>query len=347
MGHIYPMLPVCKKLKERDKEIEIYFIGTTRGLEKNLIENSSLFEKKYYLDSQGFCRQPSFYNIITIWKYLKNYFQSRKILKDLRPDIVVGMGGYVSGAVLKAALSLKIRTAIHEQNSVYGLTNRYLKQKVDRIFLAYDLEHNSKTRLVGNPRISEIYRRYKDRLDENQYRSLLVVGGSQGAARINDLIISLKDDFARAKIKVVLITGQRYYKDKLNEISAVKDQNFIVKGFVQNLAEYLLEARVVITRCGATTISEIMALRKVCLFIPSPYVTDNHQEKNALEIVNREGALMIKEHELTKENLLSSIVKLMEDNKLRSKMINNLIMMSDITSDEKFVRELDEMMMLG
>jgi UDP-N-acetylglucosamine--N-acetylmuramyl-(pentapeptide) pyrophosphoryl-undecaprenol N-acetylglucosamine transferase len=341
------MLPVCRKLKERDPEIEIYCIGTTRGLERDLLENAGLFSQRFYLDSQGFRRSLSFYNIITLWKYLKNYFQSRKILKALRPDIVVGMGGYVSGAVLQAALSLKIRTAIHEQNSVYGLTNRHLKKKVDRILLAYDIERNERTRLVGNPRISEIYRRYKDRLGNDQERSVLVVGGSQGAARINDLILALKDEFFRAKIKVILITGQRYYKEKLEEISAIKDENFLIKSFVKDLAAYLLASRVVVTRCGATTISEIMALRKVCLFIPSPNVTDNHQEKNALEIVNREGALMIKEHELTKENLFAGIVRLLDDNKLRSRIINNLIMMSDVTSDEKFVRVLDEMMLLG
>lgn len=308
---------------------------------------NSLFTKQYYLNSQGFRRSLSFYNIITLWKYFKNFFEARRILKKHKPDIVVGMGGYISGAVIKAALSLKIKTAIHEQNSVYGLTNSYLRKKVDLILLAYDIEQNQKTKLVGNPRISDIYRRYKNQIVDSKENIVLVVGGSQGAEKINNLIIELKESFKQKNIKIVLITGQKYYRKNLTKLSKIKSNNFIIKPFVKDLSPYLLDARVVVTRCGATTISEIMALRKVCLFIPSPNVTNNHQEKNALEVVEKEGALMIRENELSKENLFQTIVRLLGDNELRQRIIKNLILISDVNADLKFIKELDELMSLG
>jgi len=118
---------------------------------------------------------------------------------------------------------------------------------------------------------------------------------------------------------------------------------FIIKSFVKDLAKYLIRTQVVVTRCGATTISEVMALRKVCLFIPSPNVTNNHQEKNALEIVEKEGALMIKECDLTKETMFSNILRLLDDKQLRSKIINNINLITDVSACSKFIYQLDEL----
>lgn len=140
LGHIYPVLPVVSKLKARDPKLLVYFIGTKTGLEREFLNKSEFFAGTYFLDSKGFKRKISFENLLTLYKYLRNYFLSRKLLKEIKPDIVVGMGGYVSGAVLKAATKMKIRTAIHEQNAVYGLANKFLKKKVDRVLLAFDIE---------------------------------------------------------------------------------------------------------------------------------------------------------------------------------------------------------------
>lgn len=347
LGHIFPMVPVARQLKTRDPTLKAYFIGTKNGLEKDYVQKCGLFDETFFLDAMGFKRKASFQNLLALYKYFRNYFQSRKILKKIAPDLVVGMGGYVSGAVVTSAISLKIKTAIHEQNAVYGLANKFLKRKVDRVLLSYDIERNEKTRLVGNPRTSEVYETYKKLLANPSERMLLVVGGSRGAERINDLIIDLKDEFAKKGVKVVLITGNAYYRKNLEKINRVKGPEFVVKNFVEDLPKLLLSARVVVSRSGATTLAEIMALRKVCLLIPSPNVTANHQEKNALEIVKKEGALMIRESELDKENLLSSIMRLMEDKELRNKIITNLTLLSDIDACDKFIKELDEMMASG
>jgi UDP-N-acetylglucosamine--N-acetylmuramyl-(pentapeptide) pyrophosphoryl-undecaprenol N-acetylglucosamine transferase len=347
LGHIYPVLPVVSKLKARDPKLLVYFIGTKTGLEREFLNKSEFFAGTYFLDSKGFKRKISFENLLTLYKYFRNYFLSRKLLKEIKPDIVVGMGGYVSGAVLKAATKMKIRTAIHEQNAVYGLANKFLKKKVDRVLLAFDIEKNEKTRLVGNPRTSEIYERYKREQSLTPERTVLVVGGSRGAERINDIIIALKEEFLKANIKVILITGNLYYRKNIEKINQSKGPKFIIKSFVRNLPELMLSARVVVTRSGATTLAEIMALRKVCLLIPSPNVTANHQEKNALEIVKKEGALMIRESEMTKDSLFTKILQLLDDKDLRRKIITNLTLIADVDACDKFIKELDEMMAIG
>lgn len=344
LGHIFPIIPVVRKMKERDESLKVYFIGTTNGLERDYIESTKLFTKTFYLDSQGFKRKLSLSNFQTIFKYFKAKHQSKKILKSLNCNMVVGMGGYVTGSVLRSALDLKIKTVIHEQNSVYGLTNKLLKKRVNLVLLAYSIEQNNKTFIVGNPRISEIYQKYKYLLHYNPHRNVLIVGGSRGANRINDLIISLKDEFERRDIEVLLITGNKYYQENLDKIKELSNQRFIIQGFVDDLPKYLIDARVVVTRCGATTLSEIMALKRVALLIPSPNVTNNHQERNALEIVRRQGALMIKEDEVTKEKLLINIINLLDNEHLRKRIMNNLNMIADYNSCEKFIEKLDELM---
>lgn len=338
------MMPVVKMLKERDPAVKVYFIGTSDGLEKEYIEKTDYFEKTYYLDAQGFKRSLSLSNLVTLWKYLRSTCKCIKIFREVKPDIVVGMGGYISGSAVRAALRLKIKTAIHEQNSVYGLANRILKKKVDLVLLSYPIDTEENTKVVGNPRISEIYERYKDRLQAITERTVLVVGGSRGAQKINDLVLSMKDDFEKDHIRIILITGKKYYQENRDKINQTSGNLFIVKALVSDLSLYLIKARVVVTRCGATTLAEVMALRKVCLLIPSPNVTNNHQEKNALEIVNREGAMMLRESELTRGTFFTAVKKLLDDSKLRSRIISNLIMISDVSACSKFVAALDELM---
>ena len=343
LGHILPIIPVVRKMKEENPKLKCYFVGTISGLEKKIIEESGFFLQTFYFDSQGFKRKISVYNVITIIKYIKNYYKSKKILKRLEPEIVVGMGGYVTGAVIKAAIALKIKTLIHEQNSIYGMTNFMLRKKVDKVLLSYNIDKRSNAVVVGNPRISEIYDKYKDQIYYKRYFSILAVGGSRGAAKINEIIISLRERFLEKGINVILITGNNYYKKNLEKISLIRNKSFIIKAFVNNLPEYLLKADVVITRSGATTIAEVLALRRICIFIPSPNVTNNHQEKNALELVKRQAALMISEKDLHKEDLFEKIVLLLEDKELRNKMITTINFIADNDACKNFVHEVNGM----
>ncbi len=343
LGHILPVAPVARALREANPGIKIYFVGTMKGLERDYAEREGLFTRAYYFDSRGFRRGFSPANIVALYKHFKNYFKSRRLLRKIAPDIVVGMGGYVSGAVVAAAVARKIKTAIHEQNSVYGFTNRVLRKKVDKVLLSYDIEKNEKTFLVGNPRLSEIYRRYRDQIRQVDEKTLLVVGGSRGAGGINDLIIGLKDELREKGIKVTLITGNKYYRKNIKKIENLGDDFFSVRPFVDNLPAIMISAGAVVSRAGATTLAEITALKKVSLLIPSPYVAGNHQEKNAATLAERGAALMLKETEMNRENMLAMITELLENKTLRKSIINNLNFIADIDACDKFVNQLNEM----
>lgn len=342
LGHVIPALPVARELKKRMPPPKLFFIGTKSGLEKERIKICRLFDEIHLLDAAGF-QKNAFRNLLALFKFARNYHHCRKLLKKIRPAIVVGMGGYASAPAVLAASRLKIKTAIHEQNASYGLANKFLKKRVDRILLAYDIDRGKKTRLVGNPRTSEIYRKYKNKPSSEDF--LLIVGGSRGAKRINDLALGLKEEFIKRGIKVVLITGSAYYRKNHKNFKETND--FVVKDFVEDLPELMHAARAVVSRSGATTLAEIMALRKPSLLIPSPNVAGNHQEKNALEIAKKEGALMIRESELTPDNFLSAALSLMVDRELRKKIITNLNWIADLDACNKFTKELDEMMVSG
>ena len=209
LGHIYPTFPVIKKLKEEGNEV--YFIGGTRKNEEELLIKNKDIDKVYLIDLQGFKRKISLYNFITIKKYLKAKKKVKMILDEIKPDIVIGMGGYDSAPVLNVANSRKIKTIIHEQNSVYGLVNRFFKRKVDKVLLSYDIDNGEKIKHIGNPRTSEFYNKYKDIIDKKTMfnNKILVVGGSLGAKKINDFFIEThKDNFY---VIVIIIFHPLFY----------------------------------------------------------------------------------------------------------------------------------------
>lgn len=342
LGHIYPMVSVVKDLKS--KGYNLFFIGTTKGLEKEYLEKQDFFEETFFLDSEGIKRSLSIKNIRAIYKHLKNIKKSRKILLDNKIDLVVGMGGYISASIVKSAIKLKIKTAIHEQNSVYGLANKLVHKKVDRVLLTYEIDKSDNATLVGNPRVSEIYEEYKNNNNFNTGSYVLVVGGSRGAAKINELIIGLKDQFINSKIDVLLITGKKYYNENLDLINEVNEEKFRIIDFSYDLPKLLIEAKVVVSRSGASTIAEILALRKVNLLIPSPNVTNNHQEKNALHLSNKGCGIMLKESVLTKPILFDNIYKLYFNKDLRNSIINNIIFTTRVDSKDLFVAEIEKLL---
>lgn len=343
LGHIYPMVSVVEELS---KKYNLFFIGTTKGLERDFIEKLGKFKKTYYLDSEGIKRKLTLKNIIVVLKHFRNIGKVKKIIRNENIDLVIGMGGYISASTVGAAIKLKVKTMIHEQNSVYGLANKILHKKVDKVLLTYNIDNSSNTVLVGNPRITEIYEKYKNtNLGIKDY--LLVVGGSRGAARINEFIISLKDQFINSNINLLLITGKKYYTENIDLINEVKDDRFKIIDFTDDLPKYLIEARVVISRAGATTIAEIMALKKITLFIPSPNVTNNHQEKNALEILKFGGGEMLRESGITKEILFDTIYKLYYNKDIRNRIINNIICNIDTNSSNLFIYEVEKLLLTG
>lgn len=334
-------MSVVKEL--RKKGHKLYFIGTIKGLEKDFIERSNLFSKTYYFDSEGLKRKLSLKNIIVIYKHYRNIKKAKSILKKEKIDLVVGMGGFISASTIIAANSLKLKTLIHEQNAVLGLANRVVQRKVNKILLSYPIKNLKNSVVVGNPRISEVYELYKnENLNLGDY--LLVVGGSRGAQRINELIINIKERLKNAKINAVLITGNKYYEENEARLVKINCRYFKIIPFSNNLPKLLINAKLIISRAGATTLSELLALKKISIIIPSPNVTGDHQTKNAMQVTKFGGAVMFNEAELDEEKLFREIEKLYFNNDVRSKIINNLSFNVRFDAKDLFIEEIEKIL---
>lgn len=341
LGHIYPFIPIVNKIKH---QYELYFIGTTNGLEKNLIDKTEGFAKVYYLPMQGFRRSFSLYNLKTLKMYFQCKRKVKKILDVIKPDLVIGMGGYISGVVINVSIKQKIKTMIHEQNSVLGLSNKLLERKVNMVLLSFPVINklkNKNVKIVGNPRLSEIYQSYPIRKEEKKL--IVVVGGSRGSKQINDTTIASKDKLLNLGYRIVLVTGKKYYEENEISIKKIKEPKFQIIPFTDKLIDFLKQASIVISRSGATTLVELMALSKICLFIPSPNVTNNHQEKNADILVKNECALKILEKDLTVDKLVSLITKL-ENKDLRIKFINNMRKLANYHATDDFIFEIEKLL---
>lgn len=341
LGHVYPSYPIIELLKNKDNSKILYFCDSKQY---KYIKNNKFVDQIYLLNVEGFKRKLTLKNIKVAFAYIKSYYRCRRILKREKVDLVIGFGGYTSLPVVNAAIKLKIKTAIHEQNSVYGLANSLLKNKVDLVLNSYEIDDKSK--LVFNPRISEYYYKYYHLLPKinDTENTVLVLGGSLGAEKINELIISLKDEFISRKIKVKLVTGRKYYNNNIDIINKSNCEYLTIYPFLENVYEHLAEAKVVVSRSGATTISEILGLRKVSLLIPSPNVTNNHQYKNAKGLVEKKMALLLEENQMSKDSFLNKINILLNDTDLRKNIEKNIKNNINVNASYLFYNEIKKIL---
>lgn len=336
-GHIYPALAIYNRLKELNPDLECLYIGTQNGLESTIVPNAGLnFDS---IEISGLKRSLSLDNIKVLWQMMNSTKNAKKIIRDFNPDIVIGTGGFVCAPVLYAATQLKIPTLIHEQNSVAGVTNKFLSRFVTAIATSFEEVHSdfanasSKITFTGNPRAQEVlnYPTNPTILSEDYGLSdntptVLVFGGSRGAPAINKAAIESIEAFNNEGYQVIVGTGTVHYDEWMQYIEAEGislGKNVRVVPYIDNMAALFQAINLVVCRSGATTLAELTSLGLPSILIPSPYVTNNHQEKNALALVNNEAAVMIKESELTADYLTKSINQLMNDSAYLVKMANN------------------------
>lgn len=344
LGHIYPMVPVMKAIKEIYPNSKIIFFGSAFGLEKDFFKDNMLIDEAYWLDISGLKRSLTFKNLIVIKKALNAVKTARNIIQELQADLVIGMGGYISYPVVKAAIKQNIPTIIHEQNSHLGLANRLLIKQVDRALLSFPLPKKYPNAvLVGNPRSSEVISESKKyRIRPKDKPTVLIVGGSRGAEKINDLIINNLYWFKKLPINMTLITGERYYNQHFDKLSKLTNTNLEIIPFCHNLIERIVNSDVVISRSGATTLFELMALQKICILIPSPNVTNNHQLKNALYFKNKGCAIVIEEKILNLQILIDYLETLLYNKKIRESLINNMKKLDLANSCNHFLAIINE-----
>ena len=302
-GHIYPAVAIANELKSRFPEAEFLFVGAKDKMEMQKVPQAGYAIKGLWIS--GIQRKLTLDNAMFPFKLLSSMWNSFRIIKSFKPDVVIGTGGFASGAVLKAASMLNIPTVIQEQNSYPGITNKLLAKKANKICVAYEnLERffpKDKMILTGNPVRQDLINEASKseaisyfKLDANK-KTLLVLGGSLGARRINQLIEKELDFLLSQNIQIIWQCGKLYLNDysKYNE----KD-NVQVVAFIDRMDLVYAAADVVISRSGASSVSELCIVGKPTIFIPSPNVAEDHQTKNAKAISDKNGAILIKESEL-------------------------------------------------
>lgn len=320
-GHIYPALALIREIQKENKDAQVLYIGTKSGLESTLVPREKIPFKSIHIT--GFKRKLSLDNIKTILRFLKGARDSKKMLKEFQPDIVIGTGGYVCGPVVYAAAKLNIPTIVHEQNSVPGLTNKFLSRYVNKIAICFEeaREYFPKQKVVftGNPRASEVIGQdgIRGRLStglSTTMPAVLIFGGSRGARPINDAVVKALSEFGEKPYQVLYITGDVHYADVQKEAELVGNpKNVVIKPFIHNMPEVLAGIDLVVSRAGATTLAEITSLGIPSILVPSPYVTNNHQEKNARSLSDHGAAELLIEKDLNSKSLIQHIDKILLD----------------------------------
>ena len=320
----YPALSIINKIKENDPDSRILYIGTTDRMEAKIIPEQGIDYQGIKII--GLKKNLSIFKAIHL--FLKAIRKCKKIIRDFNPDVVIGVGGYVTAPVIYASYKLGIKTIIHEQNSIPGKTNIFLSKYASKILISLpgskEYFKEEKTVLTGNPRSEEAYNAIavnKKELDlSNEKKLVLIVMGSLGSMTISKALYEMLPKFKDKNYEVLFVTGNDYYDNfKDNKISNVK-----IVPYLNNMINVLKKVDVLVTRAGASTISEIIADKIPSIFVPSPYVANNHQLKNALELKKHEAAIIIEEKDFNSENLIKNIDLLLENSVLYKKMQENL-----------------------
>lgn len=315
-GHIYPAIAIANELKARFPDAEILFVGAKDKMEMQKVPQAGYKIEGLWI--AGLHRKLTLQNLMFPLKLASSLTKARKIIKEFKPDVVIGTGGFASGPLLQMANSLKIPTIIQEQNSYPGITNKLLSKKANAICVAYqNLERffpAAKIILTGNPVRQDLLEIHSKRneaikhfnLDANK-KTLVVLGGSLGARRVNRLIEKEIYNIVSKDIQIIWQCGKMYYHD-YNHFTDGKIVQVV--SFIDRMDLVYAAADFVISRAGASSVSELCLVGKPVIFIPSPNVAEDHQTKNAKAIVDKNGAILIKESELdaTFEPIFSNLV---------------------------------------
>lgn len=346
-GHIFPAISIADALKKAMPDCNLLFVGAKGKMEMEKVPSAGY--EIVGLPVAGFQRRLTYKNITFFFKLASSMMKAKKIIRNFKPDVAVGVGGYASGPVLRAAASKKIPIVIQEQNSYPGVTNKILAKKSNAICVAYpNMERffeKDKIVFTGNPIRKELLKDIdkKEGYDffnlNPDYKTILVVGGSLGARNIN---VGVKDGLsliADKPIQIIWQTGGYYYKDIKAEFENREPKNVIITDFIKRMDLAYAIADVVVSRAGAGTISELALLKKAVLLVPSPNVSEDHQTKNAMALVDKNAAVFVKDSE-TAEKLISTAVELIEDEKRVLELENNIEDFARPNADSDIANEI-------
>jgi len=343
-GHIYPAIAIANELKSRFPDAEFLFVGA-----KDKMEMQKVPQAGYHIEGlwiAGLQRKLTLQNMMFPLKLISSLLKARKIIKNFNPDVVIGTGGFASGPLLQVANSKNIPTVVQEQNSYPGITNKLLSKKANKICVAYDnLERffpKDKIVFTGNPvrqDLLEIDSKKSEaiayfNLDSNK-KTLLVLGGSLGSRRINQLIEKELEFIQSKDIQVFWQCGKFYFE----EYKKYNNKNVQVVAFIDRMDLIYAAADFVISRAGASSVSELCLVGKPTIFIPSPNVAEDHQTKNAKAIVDKNGAILLKENELD-EKFQTVFSELISNENLQNELSKNIKNLAKPNATKDIVEEI-------
>lgn len=331
-GHIFPAIAIANALKKRMPEIEILFVGAEGKMEMEKVPAAGYKIEALWIS--GLQRKLTVKNLMFPFKVISSMLKARKILKRFNPDVVVGVGGYASGPMLRVATMAGVPALIQEQNSYPGITNKVLAKKVQKICVAYQgMEKyfpKEKIILTGNPVRQDIQNLEGKKprafeffnLNENK-PVLLVIGGSLGARTINESIHQLLLVLAENNIQLIWQTGKTYFETAKQAVAPYADKGIYAFDFITKMDYAYAAADLVVSRAGASSVSELCIVQKPCILIPSPNVAEDHQTKNAMALVNYNAAVLVKDVE-AKEKLKDEILRLINSESEKDKLAVNI-----------------------
>jgi len=350
-GHIFPALSIANEIKNRYPQCEILFVGALGRMEMEKIPAAGY--QIIGLPVMGFPRKPSFKVFYFFGSLIRSASIAKNIVNDFKPQIAIGVGGYASGPLLRAAAKKRIPTLIQEQNSYAGITNKLLSKKADSICVAYDnMERyfpKEKIIFTGNPVRENLIENLEEKAEAQKYfglkksaKVILIVGGSLGARSINNAVLKNIDLVADSGIQVIWQTGAYYYDKIQNNIGNTKPDNLQIHKFLTRMDLAYSVADVVISRAGAGTISELCLVGKPSVLVPSPNVSEDHQTKNAMALVEKDAAIMVRDNEID-EKLFPAAFKIVEDFEKCKSLAENIKKLAKPDATSSIVDEVEKL----
>lgn len=352
-GHIFPALSIANALKRLDKDIEILFVGAEGKMEMEKVPEAGY--KIVGLPVRGLQRRLTLSNLKVLWNLWRSLKKAKRVVQEFKPDVVVGVGGYASGPIGKVAANAGIPLVLQEQNSYAGVTNKLLAKKAAKICVAYEgMERffpKEKIIFTGNPVRKDLLNAANERaegiafygLDANK-KTVLITGGSLGAGSINKAMVRWLEKIAGWKnVQVIWQCGSYYHKELEEQLKGRMPANVKFMPFLKRMDLAYACADLVVARAGAGTISELCLLGKAAVLVPSPNVAEDHQTKNAMALVNKQAAVMVKDSEVV-ERLGEVMERLLQDDEERKSLSEHILTLAMKDSDEVIAREILKIM---
>lgn len=339
-GHIFPAVSIANALRELVPDCQILFVGALGRMEMERVPQAGY--EIIGLPVRGFDRKRPWRNISVLIDLMRSMRQVKKVIREFKPDVAIGVGGYASGAAMKVAAQMGIPVLLQEQNGFAGVTNKLLKNDAARICVAYEGMERffpaEKIILTGNPVRQNLLK--GERRKVKGERNLLIIGGSLGARTINEAIRAALPQLSKQELHVVWQTGKTYYADcKAAWEAAGSPANIECLDFLSDMPDRYAQADLVISRAGASSISELCLLGKPCILVPSPNVAEDHQTHNAMALVRKDAAVLVKDAE-AKDKLVATALQLLADDRRLQTLHTNILTLAQPDSARRIAEEV-------